>query len=109
LSLDIDPSILLKLRLDLHLLLWDSVFYPILNSLYTPISVYTTLEEIFEIAESRDRYYQILSILDRAKAKISRDVVITKRPKFTMNWVTLALKANKWSEEQRNRRSFTEW
>jgi hypothetical protein len=52
------------------------------------------LEEAFEATDSMDRYWETKAILERAEQKVSKNDLVVKKPKFTMNLVTLALKAN---------------
>jgi hypothetical protein len=52
-----------------------------------------------------DRYHEVKSILDRAIGKLENKSPIVKKPKFTMNLVSLALKASKWRREQEAKNS----
>jgi hypothetical protein len=57
------------------------------------------LDGIFEFTSSMDRYHEVKSILDRAIGKVEKKEVIVKKPKFTMNLISLALQSTKWREE----------
>jgi uncharacterized protein YhdP len=46
-----------------------------------------------------DRYHEVKSILDRAIGKVEGKEHIVKKPKFTMNLVSLALNSTKWKEK----------
>jgi hypothetical protein len=81
-------------------ILWDEVFFPLMKRLERPIPYEADLDSIFESTESMDRYHEVKSILDRAIGKLEDKSVIVKKPKFTMNLVSLALKASKWRREQ---------
>lgn len=81
-------------------IIWDEVFFPLFKRLERPIPYNVTLDEIFETTESMDRFNELKMILDRADQKISKNVPILKKPKFSMKLVTLALKANKWKMQQ---------
>jgi hypothetical protein len=59
-----------------------------------PIPYLASLEEAFEATDSMDRYWETKAILERAEQKVSKNDVVIKKPKFTMNLVSLALKAN---------------
>jgi hypothetical protein len=80
-------------------LLWDEVFFPVFNRLGKPIPYASNLEEIFEATDSIDRYWEFKSILQRALLKLTKDVPILKKPKFSLNLISIALKANKWRLE----------
>jgi hypothetical protein len=64
-----------------------------------PIPYLASLEEAFEATDSMDRYWETKAILERAEQKVSKNDVVIKKPKFTMNLVSLALKANSWRKE----------
>jgi hypothetical protein len=76
-------------------ILWDEVFFPLMKRLERPIPYEADLDSIFESTESMDRYHEVKSILDRAIGKLENKSPIVKKPKFTMNLVSLALKASK--------------
>jgi len=80
-------------------LFWDEVTYPLLRRLDRPVPYLATLEESFEYTESLDRYWETKSILDRAIQKLTDDVPVPKKPKFTMNLISMALKAESWRKE----------
>jgi hypothetical protein len=75
------------------------VTYPLLRRLDRPVPYLATLEESFEYTESLDRYWETKSILDRAIQKLTDDVPVPKKPKFTMNLISMALKAESWRKE----------
>jgi hypothetical protein len=79
--------------------LWDEVFFPLFKRLERPIPYSADINEIFEWTESMDRYHELKSILDRAIGKVEEKVIIVKKPKFTMNLISLALQSTKWKEE----------
>jgi hypothetical protein len=74
-----------------------------MKRLERPIPYEADLDSIFESTESMDRYHEVKSILDRAIGKLEDKSIIVKKPKFTMNLVSLALKASKWRREQEAR------
>jgi hypothetical protein len=76
-------------------LLWDEVFFPLFKRLEQPIPYIATLEQIFESTDSMDRYWEAKSILERAELKVAKEVQPLKKPKFSMNLISLALKASK--------------
>jgi hypothetical protein len=79
--------------------LWDEVFFPLFQRLERPIPYTADLDSIFEFTSSMDRYHEVKSILDRAIGKVEKKEVIVKKPKFTMNLISLALQSTKWREE----------
>jgi hypothetical protein len=86
-------------------ILWDEVFFPLMKRLERPIPYEADLDSIFESTDSMDRYHEVKSILDRAIGKLENKSPIVKKPKFTMNLVSLALKASKWRREQEAKNS----
>lgn len=78
-------------------ILSEEVFLPILTRLSRSKPTEVNVENLFEYTESLDRYWEILSILSRAFVKLNELKQIPKRPKFTMNLIKLALKANSWT------------
>jgi len=92
------------MKVSFYQLIWDEVFFPLFNRLSRPIPYKASLEEIFETTESIDRYWEVKSILARADDKISKKIKIEKKPKFTMNLVTSALKAMSWKKELENKK-----
>lgn len=93
----------LAMRATFFNLLWDEVFFPRFKELERPLPYNNTLEDSFEFTDSLDRYLELKSILLRAKTKVSSDVPIIKKPKFTMNLISLALKASKWRKDLESR------
>jgi hypothetical protein len=77
-------------------ILWDEVFFPLFKRLERPIPYQADLATIFESTESMDRYNELKSILVRAESKLAGDPPVVKNPKFSMNLISLALKAQKW-------------
>jgi hypothetical protein len=71
------------------------VFFPIFQKLERPIPYNVDLETVFEYSESMDRYHEMKSILDRAISKVQDNQVVPKKPKFSMNLISLALEASK--------------
>jgi len=81
-------------------ILWDEVFFPLFKRLERPIPYQADLDSIFESTDSMDRYHELKSILDRAQNKVLEIDQVIKKPKFSMNLISLALKASKWRREQ---------
>jgi hypothetical protein len=79
--------------------LWDEVFFPIFKRLERPIPYNVDLDTVFEYTDSMDRYHELKSILDRAISKVQENQVIVKKPKFTMNLISLALDSSKWRKK----------
>jgi hypothetical protein len=75
-------------------ILQNEIFLPVLNNLDRSTPREVDLDKLFEYTESLDRYFEILSILDRALLKIDGTSQVPPRPKFSMNLISLALKAN---------------
>jgi len=88
------------LQVAFYNMLWDEVFFPLFKRLERPIPYTTSLEETFEFTESLDRYWETKAILSRAQQKLSDNVPVPKKPKFTMNLISMALKAANWRRQQ---------
>jgi len=74
----------------------QEIFLPIFKRLDRSKPEQVDVSTLVEYTESLDRYWELINIFLRATAKLNEDKPIIKRPKFSMNMITMALKASKW-------------
>lgn len=90
----IDPEFK-AMKLAFMLILFNDVFLPIFKRLEPEMIVLhrPTLESVFAMCDSIDRYQELKSIFQRAIAKRDEQVPPLKKSKFSLKYFSLALKA----------------